>query len=489
MLLDVTALLSTSAIINMIVGTLGVPVITEVPASAEPAWVSVSDAGASASTVSLTDPAVRTDPAALAAPGAPHGGALATIRGVPDPTIGPAPGPNLIPVGSDLVELAGSQGAVLLAELAGPASAGLPAAAVVESLLAAPPAAGDVAISWSTASAAERTQLLTAAPQLVGNLDGVPYAVRDLANQRHLRSTIAAVSAQLEAGVGRAATAELEARLHMLGEVTQALQPGPSGVSRTLISLDVTGEGTAVIAIGDLATASHVSILVPGMYFGVDAQLVDWAGTADAFLVEQLGWADRLGVGSEFATVAWIGYHTPTLVSVASLELAEEGQVALGRTVQGITAVRADDPPYLSIIAHSYGSTAAALALQDDVVAIDALAMVGSPGSPAPNAADLAVNAGNVWVASADWDPVTGTGLFGTVPTDAAFGAHRFGVADVADPVTGADLPGIVSHNEYFTPGSSSMRNMALIALGHGELVLDDGGRYALAAQRTLARG
>ncbi len=466
---DVTALLSTPAIIGWVVGALGAPAIAEAPVSAESAWVSVSDAEAPEASAPLTDPA------ALAVP----------VADVPDPLVGPQPGAaptRTLAANTLLSDLTGLR-SVQLATLA------VDSADFARDVLAAPPAAGQVAGMWATASAADRTQLVSGMPQLVGNLEGVPYAIRDLANRSYLQVTIAEIRAQLEAGVGRAAAAELEARLHMLAEVAEALEPGPSGEPRTLVSLDVSGEGTAVVAIGDLSSASHVSILVPGMYFGVDAQLVDWASTADAMLVEQVAWADRLGLEPDFATVAWIGYHTPTLVSVASLELAEEGRVALGASLEGITAVRADDPPFLSVLAHSYGSTAAALALQEGAVAVDALAMVGSPGSPATSSADLAVRAGNVWAASASWDPVTGSGLFGAVPTDAEYGAHRFGVSDVADPVTGSVLPGIVSHNDYFTPGSSSMRNMALIALGHGELVLDDSGRYALAAQKSLARG
>src|SRR5689334_14650288 len=98
----------------------------------------------------------------------------------------------------------------------------------------------------------------------------------------------------------------------------------------------------------------------------------------------------------------------------------------------------------------SSGCTPALLSLQEDDVSVDALALVGSPGSPARTVGELHVADGNVWVGAADWDPIPASGVFGSQPTSPQYGAHRFSVAPGVDPVTGQTLAGAVSHNDYF---------------------------------------
>ncbi len=88
-------------------------------------------------------------------------------------------------------------------------------------------------------------------------------------------------------------------------------------------------------------------------------------------------------------------------------------------------------------------------------------------------------------LADAALDPVASTGVFGSQPLSAAYGAHHFGVDGAVDPVTGAALSGSVGHVDYFTAGSESFRNMALIGIGQGRLVLDADG-HTSAAPRAL---
>jgi pimeloyl-ACP methyl ester carboxylesterase len=352
---------------------------------------------------------------------------------------------------------------------------------VIAELSASPPAARDVATWWSHTPADAREQLASDLPGVVGNLEGVPYAQRDLANRTFLAQTESGIHAQLDAGVGRAMEDELRARLNMLDAVETSLQTGPSGELRSLVALDVTAQGRAVIAVGDLARADYVTFFVPGMYVGVAEQLVDWTGNAETSLVEQQEWLERLGVEGDVATVAWIGYHTPTVVNIAGLDLAYQGRDALTGSVQGLDAVRGGDAiaqapagPYVSIVAHSYGSTAAMLALQENDITVDALILVGSPGSPATSVDDLKVAGGNVWVAAADTDPVPRSGVFGSQPLDPDFGATHFSVRAMTDPVTGEKLDDINGHVYYFWPGTTSVRNTALIAIGHGDLATTD---------------
>lgn len=453
-LVDVTAFLATPAIAAIVSGVFGVP-------SVAPA---------------LT---VATLAEALARP------AVASVAGdAPQPFIGPDP----VGGGSPHDRVARLDGVGLLDRLIDLTPGERSEFAelnpeVIGELVANAPVAMDVAAWWAHAPEAAARELATDLPEVVGNLEGVPYTVRDMANRRFLEQTVDGIQAQLDAGVGRAMEDELRARLSMLESVEASLITGASGVRRSLVSLDVTEQGRAVIAVGDLATADYVTFFVPGMYVGVREQLVDWTGNAETSLIEQREWLDRLGLDGEVATVAWIGYHTPTAVNIAGLDLAYQGRDALTGSVQGLDAVRvgvgsaqgaADPGPYVSIVAHSYGSTAAMLALQENDISVDALVLVGSPGSPAQNVGDLKVAGGNVWVAAADTDPVPRSGVFGSQPLDEDFGAAHFSVRATSDPITGEKLDDIAGHVYYFWPGTTSVRNTALIAIGQGSLATTD---------------
>jgi hypothetical protein len=371
--------------------------------------------------------------------------------------------------------------------------------AAVSQLLAAPPTAAQVSDWWASADAGAQARLLDEAPRVVGNLEGVPYQVRDVANRSFLDDEMSSIESTLAAGTaGRAATEQLRAQLHMLQQIEAAIAPGESALHRSLVNLDADDGGKAVIVVGDLARADYVSFLVPGMFYSVDSEIGSWADAADQLAAAEEDWLARLtpaqhaGTRQTVATVAWIGYQTPTVVNVASLDLARQGRDALTSSLRGLAALRGDDAPYVSVLAHSYGATAALLALQENDITVDALAMVGSPGSPAANVGALRVRDGNVWVADAELDPIASSGVFGSQPLSAAYGAHHFGVDGAVDPITGRELAGSVGHVDYFTQGSESFRNMALIAIGQGGLVIDPDGTtaaIATAASTPRARG
>lgn len=474
--LDLTAIL-TSANLNLVAEAPGVPVTdalvvavaSVVPSVEQRAWSNLVSASPDPRTGSGSpDELLGANPD----PGSSLGSPVVSRVGFPGDSpsqAGPQGSSASLATLRDLTVLDRAQ---LTAWAADPAG--------IAGILAAPPAASEVAGWWAGTETGLRARLLAVAPQLVGNLEGVPYDTRDVANRTALARSIATASAQLEDGsTGRAATEQLKTRLHMLEEVRAAIQPGDSGLPRILVNFDATNGGRAVIAVGDLATSDYVSYLVPGMFYNVDSEIGSWAGAADQLVSDQAEWLARLTPSSggdtvpTAAAVAWIGYQTPDFVSIASLELAAEGSRTLTGSLRGLEATRGDRPaPYLTVLAHSYGATAALLALERDDITVDALAMVGSPGSPAENVGQLHVRDGNVWVADAALDPVSSTGVFGSQPLAASYGAHRFGVDGAVDPITGRVLTGSVGHVDYFTAGSESFRNMALIALGQGARVL-----------------
>ncbi|WIB62821.1 alpha/beta hydrolase [Curtobacterium sp. MCBD17_040] len=359
------------------------------------------------------------------------------------------------------------------ARLAGP---------VMRTVLDAPPDAGDVARWWSGLGREARHRLVTSAPQAVGNLEGVPYPVRDRANRRVLGEDLRSA---------RAPDSGSASRLRMLEQVRTALVRGPEDPPKQLLTLDPRGSGRAAIAMGDLTTASDVTVMVPGMFFTVSGQFTDWTATGADLYREQatltpLARGGRGGV----AVVAWLGYRTPDLTNVLSVGLARAGAVRLERVVEGIDATRTADPVRVSVVAHSYGSTTALLALSSGRIHVDSLTVLGSPGSAVTRASELAVPAGQVFVGAAHWDPVAGTGYFGTDPAAPGFGST---VLDLRGGVDHREDEEVFrrpyGHNEYLVPGTASIHDVALIAVGRSDLVTgtDPSGRTVLTAEGAVA--
>ncbi len=361
----------------------------------------------------------------------------------------------------------------------------------IHRLIVNPPKAAAVARLWSGLTAGEQKALLRSAPELVGNLDGVPYSVRDTANRAFLAASIRSAEKSISAGVGRAALVDRRHHLEILKQIARTLDVKKSAAPRQLVTFDPSGDARAAVVIGDLETADYVSYLVPGMFFTVQGQMYDWTVISQDLYTQQKAWLARLASadpsyrGKTAATVSWIGYSTPGVLDIASLTRADQGAGFLGSAVQGVQAVRAGHEPYVTLITHSYGSTAAMIELQKGGVSVDALALIGSPGSSAQKATALSVRDDNVFVGEAAWDPVVNTAFYGSDPGAPAFGAHRMDVAGTTDAITRQKLAPAVGHLGYFDKDTEAMRNLALIGLGQGQLVTD--GTQA-DASRTLAR-
>ncbi len=360
---------------------------------------------------------------------------------------------------------------------------------VIHQLIVDPPQAATVNDWWSGLSASGRSAFAASAPQLVGNLDGVPFAIRDRANRAYLSTAIASAKASLASGVGRAELVGERHHLEILEQIARTIVTEKNAPPRQLLTFDPTGDGRAAVVVGDLQTADYVSYLVPGMFFTVQGQMYDWTVIAQDLYQEQDGWLKVLAKsdpsyrGKTAATVAWIGYSTPGVLDIASLDDADQGAGFLGSAVQGVQAVRTGDEPYVTLVTHSYGSTAAMIELAKGGVSVDALAMIGSPGSATQKASALSVRNDNVFVGEAAWDPVVNTAFYGSDPGSASFGAHKMDVAGGVDPITGKQLAPAIGHLGYFDAGTQAMRNLALIGLDQGALVSDG---TSADASRTL---
>ncbi|PXA67867.1 alpha/beta hydrolase [Cryobacterium arcticum] len=374
----------------------------------------------------------------------------------------------------------------------------------IDALLTAPPKATAVTAWWTMLDATQRAALTAATPRLVGNLDGVPLAQRSRANEIYLSDSLAAATSALTGSLSETERKTLTSRVAMLTQVAEALKSSDGGPKRSLILLDITGTGRAAIALGNPDTADFIGYLVPGMNYQVEPQIVNWTTVADDLYREQAavltgastrtdddtttksgstlaGFTAAAGASASsraatptIATISWIGYEAPDLFSVAGRDRAQTGAGFLETSWAGLRATRGADQPYISVFAHSYGSTVSLMALANGSVEVDALVVVGSPGSEIQSAENLKVADHNVFVGKADWDPAVNSAFFGSDPGAASYGARVLGVHGGTDTVTGASLAASVGHNDYFKPGSESLHNMALIGTDQAELVSGD---------------
>lgn len=332
---------------------------------------------------------------------------------------------------------------------------------------------------WSSLSPAARTRLLVEQPALIGNLDGVPGRVRDAANRRVLateRIRLRAVEAELRkelddnmfGGIFSDADAGLEQtgkRLAALDAIEETLAQG----ARQLLVLDNSSyeETMAAIAVGDVDTATHVAVFVPGLGSTVQGDI----GRYDDDLsnlrstVQQLLPQDSR---HSAAAVTWMDYQAPQLGwsvldpdrSVASGSAARAGAERLVPFLEGLDASRTADP-HLSLLAHSYGSLTAASALADDT-GVDDLVALGSPGLGTLDLANLRVPDGHVYVAEAAGDVIADLGAFGRDP--GTFDAVTQLATEESDGRRGS-----IGHSDYLTVGSTSEHNVALVVADRGE--------------------
>lgn len=231
-------------------------------------------------------------------------------------------------------------------------------------------------------------------------------------------------------------------RQALADSVTLALaQADKHGVPASLISYDPDswgGQGGVVVALGDLSSATHVTVIVPGVANSPHsiATMVDGAVEFNA-AVETAA----LGTNVSSATVLLFDYDIPLSWAAASspesaigLTLSTVGVPLLLPTLRGATAamdskaaqqgaahlastiaeIRASMPEAadLTIVGHSYGSTVASqiAAEAGPEAGITNLVLLGSPGvGPGVDSADdySAVPGDHVYVAAHPDDLIT----------------------------------------------------------------------------------
>ena len=349
--------------------------------------------------------------------------------------------------------------------------------------------AGPVAAAtwWESLSAEEKTRAIELDPVKIGNLDGIPAAVRNKVNRETLASELAtwmrvteAADAgkphplldQLQPGYRAQFVADAKVRLEMLESVKSALG---KATNRKLLVLSTEFPGKAAIAIGDIDTADDVAILVPGMNGWVTETMGKHTLSAVRVERESRVCSFRLEDKRKAAVVAWVGYYAPNKIQVPFRGQAEQGAEALRDFTMGVRAQRAvrGKPVHLTVVGHSYGSVVTGLASRvglesDDVV------LVGSPGVTVRKASALRVPEGHVWTADAQNDLVAGLGWFGQRPTARVFGAQVLSTDASPDTLFGGELRASNGHSDYYSHRTTALRNIALVVCGRPDQALLD---------------
>lgn len=197
----------------------------------------------------------------------------------------------------------------------------------------APPANGSSsqnAAWWATLSKAEQDSLVRDHPDWLGNLDGLPGAVRSQANLARIPAIRAQLQSQLDA-LNKQADSPLpgeydlqligdqinaiEAKLHSLGMIQTTMAQG----DRQLLFLDANQPRLeAAVAVGDVDTAQNVAVFTPGFTSTVDGSLAKYDQNMQNLKNMANDITDRNG-GGKTATVAWIGYQAPNGAGACSI--------------------------------------------------------------------------------------------------------------------------------------------------------------------------
>ncbi|MFB7949910.1 alpha/beta hydrolase [Kitasatospora phosalacinea] len=316
---------------------------------------------------------------------------------------------------------------------------------------------------WKSLTPEQQQSYIALHPEEIGRLDGLPSTVRDQANRIVLEQQLDALKAGDAKGSGMTADEynQRETNLRVLKEKLDQRDGADEQHQLLLLGLDAEGDGKAVVSTGNPDAATHTAVLVPG------------TGTTMKEVPGQIDRIDRLqdsaegaaAPGETVAVVSWLGYDAPEVsASVMTPGRAEDGAEDMRRFTSGLRVSEGDHRSHLTVIGHSYGTTAVGAAaaggqgLQaDDIVAI------ASPGMTTDNAAQLHIDPDHVWAGTADDDNIRLAAdlTLGWDPTNGNFGGQTLKI----------DTSG---HSGYWDPHSESLANQGKIIAGRTPSTIDN---------------
>ncbi|MFE3956883.1 alpha/beta hydrolase [Nocardia sp. NPDC059091] len=354
---------------------------------------------------------------------------------------------------------------------------------------------------WHSLSPEEQAALVRAHPHEIGNTDGLPAHVRDQANRLSMTRDLADLENRLRTNPLTRWTNHFSnpADYHLfknLKKTVDALSVTTDLVDRTytnpadrppvhVLSYDARtfdGDGRAVVAIGNVDTASSVSWHVPGITTTVRSLETNLNNAFNHYQSTTEHLADNPRPDNPtLASIAWIGYDAPSgfpkiVREMTDPSLAAAGGKLLARDIAAFNQTRelnaenpsGHPPPDNHIFGHSFGSTTTAHAGEGGRLSgeVTTITLLGSPGAgPITHASDFGIGAENVFVAASPRDPVTfvGSGAHGIPtrlapalklghgidPSIEAFGARRITAQlDAHGPLQLASK--VFSHSDYY---------------------------------------
>lgn len=327
---------------------------------------------------------------------------------------------------------------------------------------------------WDSLSPMEQESLLFTRSSELGMLDGIPAEIRDRANRFQLveeRAELDAQKQRLETLPSRTREQELELtsineKLGGLHTIEKRLTSPQSGQQQAyLLGIDSSGNGRAIVAIGNPDTAANVATFVPGTGARLGTCGTD-IGRSDSMVDA----AEQAGSPST-ASITWIGYDAPQdLVDAADEDYAQNARQDLDRFQDGLRATHEGTPSHNTVIGHSYGSTVIGHTARDMNINADDVVFVGSPGTGVSRAEDLNLPPENVHSTVAKHDVIQVTNVFkepfdvhGPDPAGPMFGGNVF----TSDPGTSSWTGySTEAHSQYWDRENQSLDNMGRIIAG-----------------------
>ena len=365
-----------------------------------------------------------------------------------------------------------------------------------------------IAAWWAALTPAEKDAMVTVRPELVGNLDGLPSAIRDdanllalnadITNFRNLDNQNELTDSDREAYRNALATLEALRNPSMVDPITGERVPMLLTVYKPYAHV---GDGGVAISLGNPDEAENLAISVPGMMNSMEA-VGDGVNNAYNLYHSSVTAAP----GARTAVMFWLDYNSPDfdsanfdadVVGAISPDAAVDGAENLNRMMRGL-AVQNDGNPLITAVGHSYGSMLVAQAAASSPEPLfDQVVLIGSPG-PGPGietATDLNVGNGHVYVGVASEDPVAGAlAVHGAETASNRFDGERFR----AESVDRESDTGFDDHNAYFDTTfhkdervtySESVYNMGQIVAGNHDNVLDAERQSIAVTARGVHRG
>ncbi|ROS36224.1 alpha/beta hydrolase [Curtobacterium sp. PhB78] len=336
----------------------------------------------------------------------------------------------------------------------------------------------EVAAIWAAlgfTDADVRALPLTTQLQFAG-LDGVPAAQRDIASRAVLSAAVRDPE-RLYRLMGLAYTYGAIS-LDEFTEQVIALRDGlnradqlagrlkaPSAAVAQLVGFGVSnGALVAAVVLGDLDTASNVTVNVPGAMTTLDSM-----GEKVRAANELLFAAGQRGSAEDsFAVVSWLGYRAPGVIEVPRQDRAHAGGANLASFLDGIHDSRGTAPRSVTVLGHSYGSTTAAEALAQTRHRVDSFVTYGSVGFTDTTLPEH-LNVGRVYATEGANDHTAILGRIGRSDPRDLPDVDTFSAESARDTkaVTGHDMYPEAGGVGYLSPDATSQRTIAkIIATG-----------------------